>query len=313
MCCSATASSGSMPSCSTSRATSRRLTTCRRHRSLPSAPRRPILSDLLPGAFATTDGMAVPLDTGGYRRLNEFETWHDMVWYGGPHVASVFLPRVSGLGVMLSPGSVIRSASIARIVPAVRGFASPVGSHGRDGTPATRPLRRLSAHRTAGRGGPGSTRSRSAGTARPDRGTGHLARRAPTRRGLAAAAGPRVRGRPAAQSSRLCSGHATPPVAQDTAGRAPLPPRRRSHPGDHVGDRPLAGHQAPDQGLLGVPRHDHGLRRGGTGRSMATSSSSTGPSSSRAARWRSSARSTRSSAAPTARTTSRPWSCASTR
>ena len=36
-----------------------------------------------------------------------------------------------------------------------------------------------------------------------------------------------------------------------------MPPRRRRHPGHHVGHRPRPGDQAPDQGLLGIPRHDH--------------------------------------------------------
>ena len=49
-------------------------------------------------------------------------------------------------------------------------------------------------------------------------------------------------------------------LARKIAARgAALPSRRRRHPGHHVGHRPLAGHQAPDQGLLGIPRHDHRL------------------------------------------------------
>ena len=48
---------------------------------------------------------------------------------------------------------------------------------------------------------------------------------------------------------------------QGPARRAPLPPRRRGHPGDHVVDRPRPGHQAPDPRLLGVPRPDHGPPR----------------------------------------------------
>src|SRR4051812_28902739 len=45
--------------------------------------------------------------------------------------------------------------------------------------------------------------------------------------------------------------------------RAPLPPRRGGDAGDHVEHRPRAGHQAADARLLGVPRHDHGVREAG--------------------------------------------------
>ena len=68
------------------------------------------------------------------------------------------------------------------------------------------------------------------------------------------------------------------PLAHPAADRAALPPGRRGRAGDHVGHRPLPGHPAADQGLLGVPRDDHGLRRGAAARSTATCSSSTGPS-----------------------------------
>ena len=58
---------------------------------------------------------------------------------------------------------------------------------------------------------------------------------------------------------RLSFGHAASALAQGPDRGAALPSRRRRDAGDHVGHRPLAGDQAPDQGLLGVPRHDHGL------------------------------------------------------
>ena len=60
------------------------------------------------------------------------------------------------------------------------------------------------------------------------------------------------------QRRRLSSGDGDA-LPQDRPGRAPLPPRRRGHPGDHVGHRPRPGDQAPDQGLLGIPGHDHRL------------------------------------------------------
>ncbi len=54
--------------------------------------------------------------------------------------------------------------------------------------------------------------------------------------------------------------HDPPALAQGPARRAALPPRRRGDAGDHVGDRPQPGDPAPDEGLLGVPGHDHGLQ-----------------------------------------------------
>ena len=51
-----------------------------------------------------------------------------------------------------------------------------------------------------------------------------------------------------------------PALPQDPARRAPLPSRRRGDAGDHVEHRPRPGDQAPDPRLLGVPRHDHGVR-----------------------------------------------------
>ena len=54
-------------------------------------------------------------------------------------------------------------------------------------------------------------------------------------------------------------GNDPPAAAPDAARRASLPPRRGRHARHHVGHRPRAGHQAADQGLLAVPRDDHGL------------------------------------------------------
>jgi hypothetical protein len=82
-------------------------------------------SDVPVGAFATTDGVAVPLDADGYRPFREDEAWRDVTLYDGAHVASVSLPRASGLGVMLEPGAIVGSASIARLSPAGGVFEAP--------------------------------------------------------------------------------------------------------------------------------------------------------------------------------------------
>ena len=58
----------------------------------------------------------------------------------------------------------------------------------------------------------------------------------------------------------LSSGHGDH-LAQDGPRGAALPPRRRGDAVDHVGHRPRPGDQAPDQGLLGIPGHDHRLEQ----------------------------------------------------
>ena len=107
-------------------------------------------------------------------------------------------------------------------------------------------------------------------------------------------------------------GHGPTARPQGPPRGAALPSRWRRHPGDHVGHRPRPGHQAPDEGLLGIPGHDHGLEAHPELRRLpaAVPLDRAHPE---LAASRSSAPSTRSSAAPTARTTSRRWSCASTR
>jgi hypothetical protein len=83
------------------------------------------LSGVPAGPFATTDGVGVPLSAMPYRPLREYEAWDDLVLYDGAHVASVSLPRASGLGVMLSPGALLGSATIARLSPSGPPFEAP--------------------------------------------------------------------------------------------------------------------------------------------------------------------------------------------
>ncbi len=56
---------------------------------------------------------------------------------------------------------------------------------------------------------------------------------------------------------RLASGHAFRTLPKDPPRRAALPSRRSGEPSHHVGHRPRPGHPPAEQGLLGVPGHDH--------------------------------------------------------
>ncbi len=83
------------------------------------------ISGVPAGPFATTDGVGVPLEAMPYRPLSEAEAWEDLVLFDGAHVASVSLPRASGLGVMLEPGALLGTESIARLSPDGESFAAP--------------------------------------------------------------------------------------------------------------------------------------------------------------------------------------------
>jgi hypothetical protein len=83
------------------------------------------ISGVGPGPFATADGMALQLETLPYRPLTEAEAWEDLALFDGAHVASIALPRASGLGVMLQPSALLDSASIARLSPGSVPFDAP--------------------------------------------------------------------------------------------------------------------------------------------------------------------------------------------
>ena len=59
------------------------------------------------------------------RPLTEGEAWQDLALFDGAHVASVALPRASGLGVMLQPSALLDAASIARLSPGDDAFSAP--------------------------------------------------------------------------------------------------------------------------------------------------------------------------------------------
>ena len=83
------------------------------------------ISGVGPGPFVTADGMGLALHALPYRPLAEAEAWQDLALFDGAHVASVVLPRASGLGVMLQPGALMDSARIARLSPGAASFDAP--------------------------------------------------------------------------------------------------------------------------------------------------------------------------------------------
>ena len=149
---------------------------------------------------------------------------------------------------MLTSHAAVEAASIRRLTP--EPLTDPPEASGgisnlRGRTPYVvfpAPRRRVDARRLRGHGRLEGCRRRS---------SRDLARGAASRRRL------RAGRRPGPPDRRLSCGHAPSTLPQGAAGGAPLPSRRRGDPGDHVGDRPFPGHQAADQGLLGIPRHDH--------------------------------------------------------
>jgi hypothetical protein len=77
-------------------------------------------SDVLSGPFATVDGQGVALRSLPDDGLDETRAWGaSVVGLGGglPYVARAYLPRATGLGVMLTSHAEIVSASIARLAP----------------------------------------------------------------------------------------------------------------------------------------------------------------------------------------------------
>jgi hypothetical protein len=94
------------------------------------------------GFFATVDGFPVTLPVAQSRPLDELDAWEatraEPAAGIAPDVAPVYLPRATGLGVMLTPYATIELAVLRRLaptplvpVPPVRGGVS--GAHG--GTP----------------------------------------------------------------------------------------------------------------------------------------------------------------------------------
>jgi hypothetical protein len=79
------------------------------------------LSELQGGAFATVDGVAVPLTSRPGRPLDAAHAWLDVVHDDGSDqsgpVGVGYLPRANGLGVLLDPGASALNATIRRLAP----------------------------------------------------------------------------------------------------------------------------------------------------------------------------------------------------
>ena len=79
------------------------------------------LSELQGGAFATVDGVAVPLTSRPGRPLDPAQAWLDVVHDDGSDqsgpVGVGYLPRANGLGVLLDPGASALNATIRRLAP----------------------------------------------------------------------------------------------------------------------------------------------------------------------------------------------------
>jgi hypothetical protein len=79
------------------------------------------LSGLQGGAFATVDGVAMPLSSKPGPPLDAAEAWLDVVHDDGTDqsgpVGVGYLPRANGLGVLLDPGASALTATIRRLAP----------------------------------------------------------------------------------------------------------------------------------------------------------------------------------------------------
>jgi hypothetical protein len=69
------------------------------------------------GMFATVDGSAVSIPARDSGPLDEADAWSDVALGGDAAVASIYLPRANGLGVMLTSHAAVDAASIARLSP----------------------------------------------------------------------------------------------------------------------------------------------------------------------------------------------------
>lgn len=75
----------------------------------PSAVRR--------GLFATVNGRAVSIPARNSKPLGEAGAWRDLAIAGDAAVAAMYLPRATGLGVMLTSHAAVRAATISRLAP----------------------------------------------------------------------------------------------------------------------------------------------------------------------------------------------------
>ena len=69
------------------------------------------------GLFATVDGSAVSIPAQGSAPLDEVTAWADVALAVRPIVATIYLPRATGLGVMLTSHADVNAATIRRLAP----------------------------------------------------------------------------------------------------------------------------------------------------------------------------------------------------
>jgi hypothetical protein len=69
------------------------------------------------GLFATVDGAAVSIPAREAQPLGEAQAWDDEVIADDSIVAATYLPRATGLGVMLTSHAAVAAASIRRLAP----------------------------------------------------------------------------------------------------------------------------------------------------------------------------------------------------
>jgi hypothetical protein len=69
------------------------------------------------GLFATVDGAAVSIPARESEPLGEVAAWRDRAGSDGSKVAAIYLPRATGLGVMLTAHAAVEAAAIRRLAP----------------------------------------------------------------------------------------------------------------------------------------------------------------------------------------------------
>lgn len=82
-------------------------------------------SNVRVGLFATVDGVGVPVAAPASRSLDEDSAWVDLARTGGDIVKTAYLPRATGLGVMLTSHAFVETATINRLAPDGRFQAPP--------------------------------------------------------------------------------------------------------------------------------------------------------------------------------------------
>jgi hypothetical protein len=98
---------------------------------------------VLTGMFASVDGVGIPLGAKPHTLLSEADAWRAVVGSGGLGadvvVASAYLPRASGLGVMLPSKAEIKAATMLRLTPD-GAFEPPTVLHGNSDRNGRRPF-----------------------------------------------------------------------------------------------------------------------------------------------------------------------------